>query len=141
MSLQVLFNSLQFTKFAKIQDIPKEFISKHVKLHGHVRWVGVTPPITPITSTTPSHAHANSSLAENGARPTSFSTNTQTAGKMEGERGGGRSLSADNRGIYEGAGELHPWEDGIDPALARINYNQEMTPLFLQVRGKGYSLS
>ncbi|KAK8396722.1 hypothetical protein O3P69_005006 [Scylla paramamosain] len=127
----VLLHSVRaFTKFTKIQDVPKEFISKHVKLHGHVRWVGVTPPTPP---TTPPHAQANSSLAENGARPTPFSSGTETAGKKGGEGGWGRSLSVDNRGIYEGAGELHPWEDGIDPALARINYMQNMTPLFLQV--------
>lgn len=122
---------LQFTKFAKIQDIPKEFISKHMRLHGHVRWVGVMPPVPPAM---PQHAHANSSQAENGARPTPFSTATETVGKRGGERDGAGSLSADNRGIYEGAGELHPWENGIDPDLARINYLQDMTPLFLQVK-------
>ncbi|MPC21313.1 hypothetical protein E2C01_014295 [Portunus trituberculatus] len=126
----VLHSVRAFTKFAKIQDIPKEFISKHVRLHGHVRWVGVTPPTPP---TTPPHSQANSSLAENGTRPAPFSSGTETAGKRGHEGDGGRSLSADNRGIYEGAGELHPWEDGIDPALARINYMQDMTPLFLQV--------
>lgn len=121
-ALVLLHSARAFTKFAKIQDIPKEFISKHVRLHGHVRWVGVTP-----------HAQASSSLAENGVRPIAFSSGRETTGKRGGEGDGGRSLSADNRGIYEGAGELHPWEDGIDPALARINYMQDMTPLFLQV--------
>lgn len=118
----------QFTKFSRVQDIPREFIAKHVRLHGHVRWVGGAPP-TPAAA---SHAHAVSSPAENGARPPPFSSATETEGAAA-AGGGGRSLSRDNRGIYEGAGELHPWEDGIDPALARITYLQDVAPLFLQV--------
>lgn len=106
-----------------------EFIAKHVRLHGHVRWVGGAPP----TPTAQLHAHAMSSVPEKGTRSTPFSSPAATEGKP-GAEGGGRSLSADNRGIYEGAGELHPWEDGIDPALARITYVQDLTPLFLQVR-------
>lgn len=125
----VLHSVRAFTKFVRVEDIPKEFIGKHVRLHGHVRWVGAAPP----TPAAPPHAHAASSLPEQGTRPTPFSSAAGTEG-APGAGGGGKSLSADNRGIYEGAGELHPWEDGIDPALARITYLQDLTPIFLQVQ-------
>lgn len=47
--------------------------------------------------------------------------------------GDSRSLSSDNRGIYDGAGELHPWDDGIDPDVDRIFYEEELRPVYLQV--------
>lgn len=45
-----------------------------------------------------------------------------------------RSLSTDNRGIYEGAGELHPWEDSIDPSIPRLHYEEDLCRVFLQVK-------
>ena len=49
-------------------------------------------------------------------------------------RGKPKSLSADNRGIYDGAGELHPWDDGIDPDVTRIEYDEDLLPIYLQVK-------
>ncbi|XP_071540796.1 protein C3orf33-like [Panulirus ornatus] len=145
-AILVLHSVRAFTKFTSIHDIPKEFITKHVRLHGRVKWVGVTPPGTePTTATvalplpakedTPQAAtHMSPLPTENGSISPPFSpTGVETKENVVMSGPGAKSLSEDNRGIYEGAGELHPWEDGIDPNVARIQYDEELRPLYLQV--------
>ncbi|XP_037786832.1 uncharacterized protein LOC119582554 [Penaeus monodon] len=137
-----------FSKFRTISDIPKEFISKHIRLHGHVRWVGVSPPRTatsppilalPATHTSKSSESASdtqpSSSLESGSISSPLSV-TKEEDKENGKQlkgGDSRSLSSDNRGIYDGAGELHPWDDGIDPDVDRIFYEEELRPVYLQI--------
>ncbi|XP_042239062.1 uncharacterized protein LOC121877388 [Homarus americanus] len=127
--LLVLHSARAFTKFVHIQDIPKEFITKHVRLHGHVRWVGATPPMPALL---PPDKHSVLPHIKNGSK--SSPSNVAEATTRENLRlQGPKSLSEGNRGIYEGAGELHPWENDIDPDVTRIYYDEDLRPLFLKV--------
>lgn len=130
----------QFTKFVQIQDIPKEFITKHVKLHGQVRWVGVTPPTSTPTPTLtlphpspPSTSTPTPMPSDQSTTQTSISSNNKSPTKETARSASVKSLSEDNRGIYEGAGELHPWENNIDPDIARIDFEEDLQPLYVKV--------
>ncbi|KAK7066954.1 hypothetical protein SK128_020879 [Halocaridina rubra] len=141
----VLHSVRAFTKFNGIKDIPKDFITKHVRLHGHVRWVGTTHPSLSTSKSSvpllslPKSQEVSEIPKEDGVHPTSGSEVTTDGENMEIEttsddKAKHKSLSADNRGIYEyGAGELHPWESGIDPDVNRIEYDEELLPLYMQV--------
>lgn len=59
-------------------------------------------------------------------------------GSVNVEMSSRKSLSTDNRGIYEGAGELHPWENNIDPDIARIQYDEDLNSLYLQVKYRAF---
>ncbi|KAK4292169.1 hypothetical protein Pmani_035034 [Petrolisthes manimaculis] len=142
----ILHSARAFTKFAHIQDIPKEFITKHVKLHGQVKWVGVTPPTSTPTPTlalphpapipSPFTSTPNPTPSDQSATLRSTSRKSNALAKENVSIAGSstaKSLSEDNRGIYEGAGELHPWENNIDPDIVRIDYEEDLQPLYIKV--------
>lgn len=87
----------------------------------------ITPPSTENDVQYPRPATENGYVSQ----PVPASCTAQQ-GPLHVETSSSKSLSTDNRGIYEGAGELHPWEDGIDPDVARIQYDEELSPLYLQ---------
>nr|XP_053643835.1 uncharacterized protein LOC128696549 [Cherax quadricarinatus] len=130
--LLVLHSARAFTKFTRIQDIPEEFIRKHVRLHGHVKWVGTTPPTTSSTSlaalplngaaSSSSVSHAKLSPTENGSITSPFSTkdNMTRENLLVG--------AAQTKENQDGA--LRPWKDNND---SRILCDEDFLPLFLQV--------
>lgn len=122
-----------------------------MKLHGQVRWVGVTPPTSTPTPTlslphpapTPSPCTSTHTPtpSDQSTTPTSVSRNNAPARENASSARivTVKSLSEDNRGIYEGAGELHPWENNIDPDIARIDYEEDLQPLYVKVQSHNLS--
>ncbi|XP_069181710.1 uncharacterized protein [Procambarus clarkii] len=127
----------RFTKFAHIDHIPEEFIRKHVRLHGRVRSVDVSPPAAAPTlalpqpdagaapRTSPAHTE-NVSISPAPEDGLNDAPNMRENVDVRGARG-------DYPGRQEGAQETLRREDCAHTDGTSEHSEQHLRPLFLQV--------
>ncbi|XP_069181521.1 protein C3orf33 isoform X1 [Procambarus clarkii] len=132
--LLVLHSVRAFTKFAHIDHIPEEFIRKHVRLHGRVRSVDVSPPAAAPTLALPQ--------PDAGAAPRTSPVHTENV-SISPAPGNDAPNMRENvdvrgaRGYYpgrqEGAQETVRREDCAHTDGTSEHSEQHLRPLFLQV--------
>ncbi|XP_066960853.1 uncharacterized protein [Macrobrachium rosenbergii] len=140
-----------FTKFNCIQDIPKEFITKHVRLHGHVKWVGVSPPVNaeaaascaPPLLPSPVNVTAGRNIRDSD-KPSSQSIDLTSSVVEKPSNAGSRNgnenmqhemakgLCADDYALEMGTLQ-QPRLCSADPQVTRIECEEELFPVYLQV--------
>ncbi|XP_064115309.1 uncharacterized protein LOC135221494 isoform X2 [Macrobrachium nipponense] len=140
-----------FSKFNCIQDIPQEFITKHIRLHGHVKWVGVSPPVgaeasscsAPPLLPLPGNVTAGRGIRDSNT-PSSQSNHLTSSVVEElpnaDNRNGNenvhheraKSLREDDYAL-ETATLPRPRLCSIDPEVTRIECDEDLFPVYLQV--------
>ncbi|XP_076042133.1 protein C3orf33-like isoform X2 [Oratosquilla oratoria] len=134
--LVALHSVRAFTHFGQIGHIPAEFVTKHMRFHGFVRWVDTSPPPLAKATSKPPYLLPPSPSLDQPLPATVVPGEEEGPRKEEGPLLGASPPEApkgDVSGITSDLTPLMPWEDSSVPEVARIQYSEELKPLYLQI--------